>query len=285
MEDEKPYKSEVQRILEEMRQANISIGNHRKYLDKVQSTENIILSQIENNKSKYSEMQAKYKDVTSKQNFIDGYDGGIVSAELYDLVKELNKTLQETYSWKSLQLELNLIMLRKMADIMGDTQALDIKRDALKEFREMSERQNKMSLDMQKEQNNLVKTIIQERYQLMEDKMNLFMAVVTDKVNEERKQMMELLKVFADNVKHPITPVAPIGRDDVARVEQQARQQMEQRMARMPKPKSEVEDATVHAHPPKQQKQGSTDDWDSLDNDEDILSPEEIDKKVEEEDW
>jgi hypothetical protein len=238
MDEEKSYRSEVQGILEDLKTATISIGNHKKYVEKVRNTESIIKAQIENNKQSYTDMLTKYKEVTGKQTFKDNYDGGIVAADFYDMIKDMNRVLQDTYGWKSLQLELNSVLMNKMIDIMGDTQALDIKRDALKEMREDTERRNKLFLDSQKENNELLKSIMHERYLLMEEKMNLFMSVVMDKVNSERRALMHIVEKVVDKVgeKTAADFLQPVKKEDIVAVESDAAEYMRQRAARRQAP-------------------------------------------------
>ena len=183
MDQEGTYANQVKSILEELNQASISIGNCKKYFDKIRNTEQIITAQIENNKTDYNDQMARFKDMTGKQSFKDGYDQGIVSAKLYDHVKDMNKTLQDTYGWRSLQKELNSLFLDKVMEIVGETKALDIERDALNRFSAM-----------QKQEHQFLSELMQKRYQVLEDKFNYFVSTVTDKMNEERNNMLEVLK-------------------------------------------------------------------------------------------
>jgi len=245
---EKSYKNEVQGILTEIQQATISLGNYRRYIEKVKSTEQIIVAQIENNVSEYGEMHAMFKDETNKQSYQDGYDGGIVSVQLFEVVKNMNKKLQDTYSWKALQLELNLALVKKLDAVMGDTQALEIKRDALKEMREDNERRNKLFLDSQKENNDLLKNLMTARHQLMEDKMNLFMGTVSKEIDEKVKLMMTMLTTFAEKVGMNVPPQA----------KREWKKEFEEQTKKMEE-KAQAEEKAKPIEPPK--KPEKDDDW------------------------
>lgn len=202
MEGEQSYRTQVQTILEEIRSANITLGNFKKYLDKVNSTEQVILAQIENNKTEYQDMMRQYTEMLNKQSFKDGYDGGIVSKDMFDLQKQMNQKIQATYGWKSIQLELKSVLLDKMSDVLFETKVLDIERDALNRFNEMT-----------KNEHDFFKSIMDGRFKLLEDKFYLFMNTVTDKMNEERKVMLKALMAFAPNA--AMNMPTPLSRQDM----------------------------------------------------------------------
>jgi len=201
VEKKREYKSKVSTILEEVKNKDINLGNYRKYQDKLQATEEIILAQIENTMTDYEDLSSKYSDYTSKTSFKDGLEGGIVSKEVFEVLLEIIRNSKERFSWQSLQLELNSVMRNRLAEIMGDTQAYEIKKDSLKEMREDSKRIIEMSLNMQKQNNDLVQANINGRIQYLEDKMTTFMERSISKINDERRQMYDLLRTVVKVVK------------------------------------------------------------------------------------
>jgi hypothetical protein len=141
-------KSEVERLLTELNDSIIGFENYKKFFEKVQNSDRVIITQIENLTRDYKEQKERYDEITKKDSFKQLREDGFIQIEVFDLVKKMHRNILEAFNWKTLQEEMYNIVFNKLYQVLDDARALDIKRDALKEMREMESERQKMFVDI-----------------------------------------------------------------------------------------------------------------------------------------
>lgn len=191
-------KSEVERIVNELRDVTINVENYKKYIDKIRNTERVILAQLENFIRTYKEMKIKFEEKSNTQNFRDAETQGFVPKEIYDLQSDMNIILRDSYSWKSLAAEMNKLFFEKISSVLEDIKALDIKRDAIVEFREMSKQQSSLFLNVMQSQNNIIEEMVNHKLAFIDEKIFNTVKLMQQENNNEKKA---LLNTFAELMK------------------------------------------------------------------------------------
>ncbi len=142
--------SEIKRIYVELKGANITGQNYLKFYERVKSTLSIINAQIENEFSQYSEYEAEYKKLGDQDRTKKAIENKIVPIEVFTARLNMNRKERQIISWFVIAYDITDTMMRKLATALGETQAFEIKRDTLKEMREMEKARNDLFLEIMK---------------------------------------------------------------------------------------------------------------------------------------
>lgn len=149
--EEREEMSEIRRMLEDLRNASIGFENYKRYFDQIKSTDSVMNTQINNRMDEYNELNERYNIAVDKDSFRQMADDGYITREVFELARRMNKNSKEALTWKSLQEEMYSVIFKKIYAVLDDARALEIKRDALKEMREMDTERNNLHLEQTKE--------------------------------------------------------------------------------------------------------------------------------------
>lgn len=174
--------SNVKRILSDMKAAALTHQNFRKFLQQWASTRNIILAQIENEFSQYTDKVARYKEMKEHPRMKSSIENNLVPMELFQIITELTSHLKLITSWKFMEAELSQTLVEKMADALGEVKGLDIEREVLNRIGEMT-----------KVQNTMFQEIMTSRFETMDSK---FLAALKNMQDESRLDKQENTKIL-----------------------------------------------------------------------------------------
>lgn len=189
-------RSEIEKLLNEIKDAAMGFENYKQYFDKVRSSDQVIMTQIENLQREYREYKLKFQEGYNKDNHKQLIEDGFVKLEVFDDARQMTKIVVESYAWKTLQQELYSITFQKICRVLDDARALDIKRDALKGMREMEEKRQAMFVEIMNNMSSMFKDYVVAKIQNYDDKfINLVMLIDEDDRKERRAIFGTLQKV------------------------------------------------------------------------------------------
>jgi len=209
LEDEGQAFSQIKRNIDEFMNVELTLDNYKKFSNELLSKDNIIISQIENFKRDY---QSEISDLNNKresEEFKNSLEEGYVSRDVYEILLRINKIMRDTFSWKTIQQEMYRIMFEKLLSLISDVNAFSIKRDALKEMREMEEKRNEVIIKTVNNSNeatmtatkqliDLTKEIVNEKLKLSDDKINNFYNNMLEQMRIERNEMIQSINNIID---------------------------------------------------------------------------------------
>ncbi len=181
--------SEIKIFLDDLRNSVIGFENYKSYFEKVRNTDMVIATQIGKLKDDYKKLQLKLNDYTSKDYFKQNYDDGIVQIELFELQSDMNSSLMEAYTWKSLEEEMYNIIFMKIYSVLDDARALDIKRDALKEMREMDKEKQEMFIQVFENMATMFKETTISKLQNYDEKIFNLILMNDEEHRKDRRDM------------------------------------------------------------------------------------------------
>lgn len=197
-------KSEIERMLDDLKNSAITFENFRKFFDNVKTSNRVTNTQIENLTREYKEQIEYHKNATQKDSFRQLAEDGFIQRDVYEKGKQMNKILIESFSWKSLEAEMWRVIATKVVDTLDDAKALDIKRDALKEMRDMQKAMQEMFIEAI---GNIVNNS-KERVDMSLENQNeriLNLVMMNDEEHrKDRRDIFNFVKVIVDKMK--ITP-------------------------------------------------------------------------------
>lgn len=152
MADDMEYESKpkIKEFHNEITQKEFTNENYKKLYDRVMSNENIIGAQIENIHYSLKMNNQTYKSYVESKDFKDAFEENIVPVEVYRLLVERVKMMGEIYSWKWLECEIYKNVSKKMKELHDETDAMEIRSEAMKEMKAMVERSNEVFLQQHK---------------------------------------------------------------------------------------------------------------------------------------
>jgi len=185
--------TQVERLVEELENATLTLQNYKVYSERVNSSVRIIKAQIENLITDYKALKRKLDDKLENNNVKRSMEEGYVPIEVFELLQDINEVFKNAYSWKMLENKLNNLIFQRLFLILDEAKALDIKREALAEMREMENKRNELFLESIKRNNALVQEVINSRLKVFDEKFINAIRMIADNSNAERKQFINLL--------------------------------------------------------------------------------------------
>lgn len=162
-------KGQVAKIIDTLNSGNITVENYHKFIDKIISTNEIILAQIENVEKEFGRVSTEFDEVKESESFKSNFNNGSVQTAPFKMLYRMNVLTRDAYSWKLLGEQLATIGFTKLSELVKDVNAMQVKRDVLKEFREMDKEQR-----------------------------SFFTELFTNKVNMLDQQFISVLKIMQD---------------------------------------------------------------------------------------
>lgn len=187
MEKSNIMETKIKGVIEELKSMNIELGNYKKFLEKVNTMNESIDIQVENLVREYQDIFNNYKELTNKESFKDMYDDGrVVDIKAYQYLMQFNKIYAEVQSLRTIQGQMERILNRKMADILENTHAYEIKRDALNMMDEDIKRRNQLTLDIISKNTEFFKEQMDSRMQIIEERQHIFQERIIDMLNNKK---------------------------------------------------------------------------------------------------
>jgi len=135
--------SQVETILEELRAANLSLTNYKKFNERLRNTTQIIDAQIENDRQNYDDVYNAVQEIKSSEAFEQCKIDNVIPLEMYKNMVSLVKMLKDAISWEILKSSIYNILYDKLLILIDEANAVQVRRDALNEMREMEKERNK----------------------------------------------------------------------------------------------------------------------------------------------
>jgi hypothetical protein len=183
-------KSEVERIIQEIKEAIVTLDNYKSFLAKTRSTERVIKAQIENLQREYNVFKNKLAEEIDKVRYKAAEDQGFVPKDAMELSKNINDTIREAYSWKLLEAQMFTIFLEKISSVLEDVKGLDIKKSVLDEMREMEKGRNNLFLETFKRHNQMVEEILNNKLRVVDEKFITSINLILKQSDVRQKNML-----------------------------------------------------------------------------------------------
>jgi hypothetical protein len=193
-------KTEIEKLLSEIKNAALGLENYKQFFDRVNNSDQIIMSQIENLVREYREYKVKFDEEYNKDSHKQLVEDGFVRFDVFEDARMMNKILLEAYNWKTLQEELFSILFQKIFRVLDDARALDIKRDALKEMREMEDKRQKMFVDIIENMMKMFQDTVTGKLQTYDEKFVNLVMMMDEDDRRDRKEIFDTLKAIVSNI-------------------------------------------------------------------------------------
>jgi len=204
-------KNEVERIIEELKDSVVGVENYKKYIAKIENTERVIMAQLENFVGAYKELDFKYKEKLDSDIYKRAEQDGFIPKEIFDMQSEMNKILRDSYSWKSLAAEMNKVFFQRISIVLEDISALDIKKGALEELREMETKRNEATITQINSIVKMAEEIVNHKLTIIDDKIINTIKYIQQEMSSENKAMInafiEVTKITSDEKKELIKKI------------------------------------------------------------------------------
>ena len=203
-------KTQIEKLVDEIKESAIGFENYKKFFEKINSSDQVILSQIENLVREFREFKKKHDEAMNMKSNQQMREDGYIRVEIYEDSLMMNKILKEAFAWKTLQEELYSIIFHKISAVLDDARALDIKRDALKEMRESDKERQAMFIEIMKKYADMFRGEVTSKLNHFDEKfINLVMMIDEDNRRDRKdifngfKQIMDVMnlkdKIVSEN--------------------------------------------------------------------------------------
>ena len=186
--------SEIQRLIQELKDSIIGFENYKKYFEKVKSSDAVLITQINNRTREYEDYKQKFLEATSKDSFKQLVEDGFVTTEVFNHARMMNRNMKEAFNWKTLQEEMYSIIFKKIFDVLDDARALDIKRDALKEMKEMEERRQAMFIEIMDGMSSKFHDAVTSKLKNYDEKLFNLVMMNDEEHRKDRREIFNSLK-------------------------------------------------------------------------------------------
>lgn len=195
--------SEVNSILQELRNAAVTFDNFKRYFDKVEDAERIIKANVQNLKYEYSQINEEVSQSVKSSSNKSMLDRGFVKIDDYNKVSRMNKILSEVVSWKTYQNEIFKVIYVKLGQVLEDTKGMEIQRDAIQQMDKMQDNNQKLFKDNFSMMSRMFLSVVNGQIQTSQEKfMKLIMAIYREfqKNNVENTKMLIRILESTENV-------------------------------------------------------------------------------------
>lgn len=165
--------SAVERLINNIRNSKITLESYSEHYRNVVVQDQVLLSSIENEINNYAMIMEKYAKVFEKDYVKQAIESDMMPIEVFQMLENLFNYTQRIAELKFIQVEAFKVLSENLAKTLDTVGAIDIKKEALKEFRVM-----------QKEMLEFSKDLANTKLQIMEDKYTALLSIAQDK-NEQ----------------------------------------------------------------------------------------------------
>lgn len=179
--------SQIENIVEELKTANLSLSNYKKFHDRLRNTVQIIDAQIENDRQNYDDIYNTVQETKSSDAFEQCKIDNVVPLDMYKNMVTLIKMLKDAISWEILKSNIYNILYDKLVILIDEANAVQVRRDALNEMREM-----------EKERNKAITEALGHKMAMFDEKV---MVLVKQMQDDHRNDLRYSLMVFENIIK------------------------------------------------------------------------------------
>lgn len=195
--------SAIEKLIADIRNNRVNLENYKEIYNTAMSKDQVLLSNIENEITNYSTILDDYKEMFEKDYVKTALNNNMVPIDLYEMLENLFKYTQRVAELKFIQVELFKTLCENMFKTMETVSAVDIQKDALREFR-----------SMQKEMLEFSKQLANTKLQIMEDKYTSLLSIAQDKneqlVKSLNNDFLLLINQLVQKNKLNATEVEPV---------------------------------------------------------------------------
>lgn len=192
-ENEFVTQSEIKQIITTLKQTDINFRNYEKVKDKIDSSRKMVIAQIQNLTRNYTQARDSIVELKTKDSFKNRNDRGIVSLEIYEKTNTMLESVKEAYSWKTLDVEMNAIFIERMFNLLVESKADEINRDAVRETKNMITQLNEFYVDMIKEIIKGNKDITESKMKMLDEKIMATSKFQQSRADEQLKGVVQVM--------------------------------------------------------------------------------------------
>lgn len=169
----------IERVINELNETSITFDNYKRFGDRVDNNINIILAQIENTRTQFTEIYEDFVLQTKSSDFKRVSMDNLVPKDVFKMVIAMNKILKDTISWQEMKSSMYEIMYKKIYSIIDEANALTIKKEAIQEMR-----------DMEKERNKIITDTVTHKFGMIDERFDSIIKSILESQKNERTEMM-----------------------------------------------------------------------------------------------
>lgn len=194
-EDKREMKP-IKETLRDLEEATVSHLNYTKYVGTVKNKLDTIETTISYLMEDYNAHVGNINDMTSEDNFQDRYiEEGVVPLDLFEELDNLASTLEQVLQWKAYQAELLNELIDNFSRALGEVKGQEIEREVTENHRKIMDEHNELikeALVLKQQQIdekvNAQRQLINERLEVMEDKLQRGLLSVMVKLNRQQSE-------------------------------------------------------------------------------------------------
>lgn len=140
--------SRIKQTYDEIDKTFVNTQNYKKIFDDVSKQNNAIFIQIENEYNQYLLEKQKYQQQIQSGAYSNAVEEKMVPIELFDTVYKMIGNSKEIAGWLIYAHRITEMTLKKLAAALEEAHSFEIKKDTLKEMREMEDKRNQLFLEI-----------------------------------------------------------------------------------------------------------------------------------------
>ena len=219
---EDKQKHELKEYIDKLKNKEVNYQNAREIFNEVNTYNNTINIQIQNEMENYNESVSQYANIKNRPSVKDALEDSTanIPRPLFIALSDELKSSKSILSWNAIQVKLLRTINSKMARALADVRNLDIERETLSRFQKVLDKQQEFQeKQINKEFNRIEKEIdllkhsrTQDKKEFMEYFEVFFSKYLKTELLEQAK--LEFKKILGqlnqDIIKEEIVPKKPI---------------------------------------------------------------------------
>lgn len=199
---------EIKKFIEDLKTKQISFENYKTYYNKVKDIDVGINFNIDSNIKKWQFLEGEFLDIKSHEKFKEDKRNKFVKLEAFDMVNEMHDVLKEILTQNIIQHEMYYLAFQKMFETLDDVKALDIKRESLKEMREMDTARNEMMKELIGQNTKLYLETTTAKFNQYDEKINNVLTMIIEQQRQDRIKMIEEFRLISQSLNPNIKRVS-----------------------------------------------------------------------------
>jgi len=173
---------EIRRIFNDIKNASITTDNFKEHITQSDNVLSIIDAQLENEFSLYLDTEDEWNRLGKQDRIKKAMENKIMPLEAFQARIAMSKRERQIISWHALAYDIAKAMMRKLADALDEVKAYEVKRDSLREMKEMDERRSALFLD-----------IMTSRMNAMDEKFMAGLSILQQENRVDRKENTQMM--------------------------------------------------------------------------------------------
>lgn len=173
---------EIKRIFNNIKNATLTTDNFKEHIAQSNNVLQIIDAQLENEFSLYLDTEDEWNRLGKQERIKKAMENKIMPLEAFQARIAMAKRERQIISWHALAYDIAKSMMRKLAQTLDEVKAYEVKRDALREMK-----------DMEKERSALFLDIMTSRMNAMDEKFMAGLKALQEENRIDRKENTQMM--------------------------------------------------------------------------------------------